>query len=114
MDMDSKKVIIPLEEYEALLKDREALAEAIKELKKDCKERGLYVEYVIQHFSWYNADSFSNADYAEACLHIMSKEEVLSAAQNEINRLSTLAKDLVNENEKLKNRNLWGRIFNKK
>jgi hypothetical protein len=114
MEQEEKKVILPWDEYQELLKEGEALEIAKEELEKDCKERGLYVE-----FNAYFYEQFYSL--LEKCINprlsIVSKDAVLEAAAKEIDRLSNLAKSIEEEkNEeiaRLKNRNLWERIFNK-
>lgn len=112
-EKEQKKVLVPWDEYQELLKDSKDLKEAIEELKKDCKERGTYIEYKI-----YLGISHICSDIPR--LSIISKEESLKKAQNEIDRLSAMVKnfkDIAEQHEKtidrLRNRNLWERIFNK-
>ena len=119
MEQDKKKVLVPWDEYQELLKDGEALKEAREELKKDCKERGLYVETKLVVYSGGLFDG--PLQDIDPRINIASKDEVLKAAQEEMDKIALQAKYLdgrVKELEKtidhLKNRNLWGRIFNKK
>ena len=114
MEQDGKKVLVPWDEYQELLKDSEALKIAKEELEKDCKERGLYVEHIMYFYEQFT--------FSEKCinphLNIYSKDTVLEAAAKEIDRLSNLVKSIEEEkNEKiarLKNRNRWQRIINKR
>ena len=114
MEQDGKMVILPWDEYQELLKEGEALKIAKEELEKDCKERGLYVEYIMY---FYEQLTFSERRINPR-LNIYSKDTVLEAAAKEIDRLSNLAKSIEEEkNEeiaRLKNRNLWKRIINKR
>ena len=111
MEQDGKRVILPWNEYQGLLKDGEALKEAREELKRDCEERGLYVETKVVVYS----GGFYDGPLQDINPHlnIASKDEVLKAAQEEIDRLSVAAKDLLDENRRLRGRNLWQRIINK-
>ena len=118
-EKEQKKVIVPWEEYQGLLKDSESLKEAREELKKDCKERGTYMEYKI-FLSADNLTGISHVLEDSARISIISKEESLKKAQDEIDRLLALVKnvkDIAEQHEKtidrLRNRNLWERIFNK-
>ena len=119
MEQEGKKVLVPWDEYQGLLKDGEALKEARKELKRDCEERGLYVETKVVVYS----GGFYDGPLQDINPHlnIASKDEVLKAAQEEIDKIALQAKYLdgrVKELEKtidhLTKRNLWQRIFNKK
>lgn len=119
MGQEEKKVILPWDEYQDLLKDGEALKEAREELKRDCEERGLYVETKVVVYS----GGFYDGPLQDINprINIASKDEALKAAQDEIDRMALVAKNFkerVNQLEKtvdrLKNRNLWDRIFNKK
>ena len=119
MEQDEKKVLVPWDEYQGLLKDGEALKEAREELMRDCEERGLYVERKVVVYSGGLFDG--PLQDINPRLSIASKEEVLKAAQEEMDKIALQAKYLdgrVKELEKaidrLKNRNLWDRIFNKK
>lgn len=119
MEQDGKKVLVPWDEYQGLLKDSEALKEAREELKRDCEERGLYVE---TKFAVYQGGFFDGPlQDINPHLGIASKDETLKAAQEEIDRMALVAKNFkeqVEEMEKtidrLTKRNLWQRIFNKK
>lgn len=119
MEQDEKKVLVPWDEYQGLLKDSEALKEVREELKRDCEERGLYVETKLVIYS---GDFFDGPlQDINPRISIASKDEVLKAAQEEMDKIALQAKYLdgrVKELEKtidhLKNRNLWERIFNKK
>lgn len=114
MEQDGKKVLVPWDEYQDLLKDSEALKEAKEELKRDCKERGLYVETTLY---WPRYDSFDER-LLRSRLDIFCKDEVLELAQKEMDRISLAAKDMVEEKERtidrLLKRNLWQRIINKR
>lgn len=119
MGQEEKKVILPWDEYQDLLKDSEALEEAREELKKDCKERGLYVETKVVVYSGGFYDG--PLQDIDPRISIASKDEVLKAVQEEMNKIALQAKYLdgrVKELEKTidhpKNRNLWERIINKR
>lgn len=118
-EKEQKKVLVPWEEYQGLLKDSESLKEVREELKKDCKERGTYMEYKI-FLSTDNLTGISHILEDSARISIISKEESLKEAQNEIDRLLEVVKnvkDIAEQHEKtidrLRSRNLWERIFNK-
>lgn len=119
MEKEGKKVILPLDEYQGLLKDSEALKEAREELKRDCEERGLYVETNLVVYS----GSFFEGPLQDINprLNIASKDEVLKAAQEEIDKIALLAKyldrrvkELKEDIDRLTKRNLWQRIINKR
>ena len=118
MEQEEKKVILPWDEYQGLLKDSEALIDAKEELRKDCKERGFYVETKLV---FYNGSFYEGPlQDLNPRLSITSKDETLEAAQEEIERLSKNAKRLSEQLEEkeraiehLKCRNLWKRILNK-
>jgi hypothetical protein len=119
MEQEEKKVILPWDEYQGLLKDSEALKEAREELKKDCKERGLYVETKAVVYSGGFFDG--PLQDIDPRISIAGKDEVLKAAQEEMDKIALQAKYLdgrVKELEKtvvhLTKRNLWQRIINKK
>jgi len=123
MEQDEKKVLVPWDEYQELLKEGEALKIAKEELEKDCKERGLYVQYNVYFYEqlYPLLEKHINPlleKYINPRLSIVSKDAVLEAAAKEIDRLSNLTKSIEKEkNEeiaRLKNRSLWERIFNKK
>ena len=106
--MEENKVILPMSEYEELKRCREDMRAAIEELKKDCKERGFYVEYKIL-FNGYNSTFPSN----ESRINIISKDDVLNAATDEIERLSRSVKEKDDEINRLLGRGLWRRILNR-
>lgn len=112
MEQDEKKVLVPWDEYQGLLEDGKALKIAREELKKDCEERGLYVE---TKFVVYGGAFFGGPlQDINPRISIASKDEVLKAAQEEIEYLGKQVKEMEKTIDHLKNRNLWGRIFNKK
>ena len=119
MEQEGKKVIVPWDEYQGLLKDSEALKEAREELKKDCKERGLYVETnLVVHSGGFFEGPFEDINPR---LNIASKDEVLKAAQGEIDRIASSVKyldgrvkGLKEDIDRLTKRNLWKRIINKR
>ncbi len=119
MEQEGKKVILPWDEYQGLIKDSEALKDAREELKRDCKERGLYVEAKAVVYSGGFFDG--PLQDIDPRISIASKDEVLKAAQEEMDKIALQAKYLdgrVKELEKtvvhLTKRNLWQRIFNKR
>lgn len=119
MEQEEKKVILPWDEYQGLLKDGEALEEVREELKRDCEERGLYVE--TKTVVYYGGFFDGPLQDINPRLNIASKDEALKAAQEEIDRMALVAKNLkeqVEEMEKtidrLTKRNLWQRIINKR
>lgn len=119
MEQEEKKVILPWDEYQGLLKDSEALKEVREELKRDCEERGLYVESKLVVYSGCFFDG--PLQDINPRISIASKDEVFKVTKEEIDRITLVAKSLkeqVEEMEKtidhLTNRNLWQRIFNKK
>lgn len=118
-EKEQKRVLVPWDEYQELLKDSEALKEAKEELKRDCEERGLFVETKLTIYY----GNFLDGPLQDINPHlsIASKDKTLKAAQEEIDRMALVAKNLkeqVEEMEKtidrLTKRNLWQRIFNKK
>ena len=114
-EKEQKKVLVPWDEYQELLEEGEALKIAKEELEKDCKERGLYVQYNAYFYEQYYPLLEKRVNPR---LSIVPKDAVLEAAAKEIDRLSNLAKSIGEEkNEeiaRLKNRNLWQRIINKR
>ena len=117
---NEKKVLIPLDEYEDLVKAKEELKKAKEELCKVCEERGLYVKYtlVFRPSILYSYASVSDAvKELTPRLTIFTKDEVLEKAQEEVERISSEAKSLAEEKDKeikrLKGRGLWDRIRNK-
>lgn len=107
--MDDKKVLIPLEEYNSLLEDKEAYRKIAKELKKDCKERGLYVDLTI--------DLYGYDDFFDPRFRVISNDTALNLANEEIERLSKLLKEkadyakLMEDKVRLMStRNLWQRL----
>ena len=119
MEQDGKKVLVPWDEYQELLKDSEALKEARQELYKDCEERGLYVKqevvFLTDMLQYCNVSTLTK--HLNPRLSIYSKEEVLELASSEMARISLSAKTAIegleHQIERLKNRNLWDRIWNK-
>lgn len=115
--MDDKKVLIPLEEYNSLLEDKEAYRKIAEELKKDCKERGLYVDITLDLYAY---DSFIR-NYEEAGFEprfrVISNDAALNLANEEIERLSKLLKEkadyakLMEDKVRLMStRNVWQRL----
>lgn len=118
--MDDKKVLIPLEEYESLIKDKEAYIKIEKELEKDCEERGLYVKITLDLVGY---DNFFNAHKDEGFdprFRVISNDTALILAYEEIERLSKLLKEerqySKNMEDKVRlmpTRNLWQRLTRK-
>lgn len=118
--MDDKKVLIPLEEYENLLKDKEAYVKIAEELKKDCKERGLYVDMTIDLYG-YDAffDRYREGGF-DPRFRVISNDTALNLADKEIERLSKLLKEksdyakLMEDKVRLMStRNAWQRLTGK-
>lgn len=116
--MSEKKVLIPLEEYEDLIKNEKALDEIQKELEKDCEERKLFVKV---SFTFYDYNDFEKKYFQDPRVTLITKDDALEVASKEIERLSEANKVLVDKNKSLKsaieaigNRNLFQRILNKK
>lgn len=119
MEQDGKKVILPLDEYQGLLKDSEALKEVREELKRYCEERGLYVERKLVIYSGVFFDG--PLQDINPRLNIASKDEVFKAAQEEMDKIALQAKyldgrvkELKEDIDHLTKRNLWQRIINKR
>lgn len=115
--MDDKKVLIPLEEYENLLKDKEAYVKIDEELKKDCKDRGLYIEVTVDLYGY---DSYHEELGLDPRVKIISKDTALEAAAGEIDRLSNLlrterrySKNMEDKVRLMSTRNLWQRLTGK-
>lgn len=106
--MEENKVILPMSEYEELKRCREDMRAAIEELKKDCKERGFYVEYKLIFNDYRNPCPFDVSR-----INIISKDDVLNAAADEIERLSRGIKEKDDEINRLLGRSLWRRILNR-
>ena len=125
---NEKKVILSLEEYEKLKADSEALTLAKEELKKDCEERGYYINMNILLFHENRYDFYGtyypsyNARFLDEKppLNIISKDETLKLAQARIEELERHDKALLEETRELEakikelhNRSLFQRIFHK-
>ena len=115
--MDDKKVLIPLEEYENLLKDNEAYSKIADELKKDCKDRGLYIEVTVDLYGY---DSYHEKLGLDPRVKIISKDAALEAAAGEIERLSKLlraekrySKNMEDKVRLMSTRNVWQRLTGK-
>lgn len=106
---DERKVLIPMSEYNELIECKQALKDAKDELKKDCKERNLYVEIQVY---WNEASGLFDRKINPR-LNLMSKEEALATAQDELYRLGYVNKELKDEIDRLKNLKLFDRIFKK-
>ena len=118
MEQDKKKVLVPWDEYQGLLKDSEALKEVREELKRDCEERGLYVESKLVVYSGCFFDG--PLQDINPRISIASKDEVLKAAQEEMDKIALQAKyldgrvkELKDDKNSITKRNQWQRIFKK-
>lgn len=116
--MSEKKVLIPLEEYEDLIKNEKALGEIQKELEKDCEERKLFVRMSL---SYYDYSDFEKKYFQDPRVTLITKDGALEVASEEIERLSEANKALIDKNkslestiEAIENRSLFQRILNKK
>lgn len=116
--MNEKKVLIPLEEYENLVKNEKALGEIQKELEKDCEERKLFVRMSLSFYEW---SDFEKKYFQDPRVTLITKDDALELASKEIERLSEANKAIIDTNKSLKsaiealeNRNLFQRILNKK
>ena len=112
--MDDKKVLIPLEEYNSLLKDKEAYTLMRDELRKDCKERGFYVEVTL---TWDEFQDFERRKALNPRFRLISKDDALDLAAKEIDRLSKLLKEeadyaklMEDKVSLMSTRNLWQRL----
>ena len=110
-------VTLPMEEYKQLLADQELKDRLLKDLEKDAKDRGFFVQE-ITHLKG------SICDYEHVPeknkLNFISKDDVLVKAQEEIDRLSNLCEELKKKNSalheyniRLENRGFFARLFNK-
>jgi ribosomal protein L15 len=119
--MDDKKVLIPLEEYNSLLEDKEAYDKIERELEKDCEERGLYVKIALDVYCGYEEYLKRLGKYGfEPRFRIISKDAALEEADKEIERLSKLLKEkadyakLMEDKVRLMStRNVWQRLTGK-
>ena len=124
---NEKKALIPLDEYEELVRTKEDFKKLREEFEKDCKERGFYVKHeLVFRPSILLGCSTTEEVVKELAprLTICTKDEVLQEAQKEMERISSLseafARDKSEEADKaeaevarIKKRNLWQRIWNK-
>lgn len=118
-----KTVTLPIEEYEELVQCQKDKQRLMEEIETNADKRGYLVRYIM-NFWRKNDKNGWNAEYEtvreKSTLKIISKDEVLKEAQNEIDRLTKLAEELAmknttlaKENNNLKNRGFFARLFNK-
>lgn len=121
---NEKKVLIPLDEYEELVRTKEDFKKLREEFEKDCEERGLYVkhELVFRPSILFGCSTTEEVVKELAPrLTIYTKDEVLQEAQKEMERISSLSEAFVRDKSeeaeaevaRIKKRNLWQRIWNK-
>ena len=121
---NEKKVLIPLDEYEELVRTKEDFKMLREEFEKDCEERGLYVkhELVFRPSILFGCSTTEEVVKELAPrLTIYTKDEVLQEAQKEMERISSLSEAFVRDKSeeaeaevaRIKKRNLWQRIWNK-
>jgi len=112
-----KTVTLPMEEYKQLLADQELKDRLLKDLEKDAKDRGFFVQEIT-----YVKGIVCDYEYIpdKNKLKIISKDEVLVKAQEEIDRLSNLCEELKKKNHtlneytiRMENRGFFARLFNK-
>ena len=85
-----KTVTLPMEEYKQLLADQVLKDRLLKDLEKDAKDRGFFVQE-INHVNGITGDYEYIPEKNK--LKIISKDEVLVKAQEEIDRLFLLYKE---------------------
>ena len=124
---NEKKVLIPLDEYEDLVRTKEDFKKIQKEFEKDCEERGLYMKYelVFRPSILYSYPTTDDAvKVLSPKLTSYAKDEAMQEVQKEMERISSAAKIMLEEKDKeikrlkeenknLKGRGLWDRIRNK-
>ena len=118
-----KTVTLPIEEYEDLVKDRKDKNRLMEEIEANADKRGYFVRYITQ--CWRKCDKYGwEVDYKmiqeKNTIKIFSKDEVLADAQKEIDRLTKVSEELsktvdvlMDENNNLRNRGFFARLFNK-
>ena len=119
---NEKKVILSLEEYEKLKADSEALTLTKEELKKDCEERGYYVDLTLRWEPNGSYGRFYNGRFINLAspLRVITKDEALELAQETIDELQKDKEALISKVNSLegelryiRSRNLIQRIFHK-
>ena len=118
-----KTVTLPIEEYEELVQDQKDKRRLMEEMEANAKDRGFFVQYITQCWEkekkagWLKGYEMIRE---KNVLKIITKEEVMADAQKEIDRLSAFCEELVakvdkltQENNKLKSRGFFARLFNK-
>ena len=115
-------VTLAIEEYEALVQDQKDKQRLMDELEKDAEDRGFFVKKINHMWRKEGSSWIDGYEYVteKNTLEIVSKDEVLAAAQKEIDRLSELCVEqgkeiftLTEENEKLKGRGFLARLLNR-
>ncbi len=109
-----------MEEYENLLKDKEAYVKIAEELKKDCKDRGLYVDITIDLYGYDSFFDRNKEDGFDPRFRVISNDTALNLANEEIERLSKLlrterrnSKNMEDKVRLMSTRNLWQRLTGK-
>lgn len=119
-----RTVTLPFEEYNDLLKDQQDKQKLMEQLAAEAKDKGFLVQQITSVCKK-DADGDWIEDYKylteKSTLKIFSQEEVLKAAQEEIDRLSAISYKfarmvdyLTDEIDRLKHRGLFARLFNLK
>ena len=118
--MNDEKVILPMEEYKRLKEAEECLKLAREELKKDSQERGYYVELTVTARDTFY-DHWYKTHYIQLIkpVKVVTKDEVIellngkleNAHENE-EAMAKEVKELEAENQRLRSRNIFKRIFN--
>ena len=118
-----RTVTLPIEEYNDLLQDQKDKKTLMEQLAADDEERGFLVRKVTHVYKIDLDGAIPVEDYhyfpERNLLEIISKDEVLAEAQKENDRLSEVCemyaeakKKLEIENERLKSRGFFARLFN--
>jgi len=118
-----KTVTLPIEEYNEMLQDQKDKKTLMEQLTADAEDRG----FLVQHLTHVYKKAVPGGDWIsdynffteKNTLKIFSKDQVLAEAQKENNRLSEVCemyaeakKKLEIENERLKSRGFFARLFN--
>lgn len=120
-----RTVTLPIEEYNDLLQDQKDKKTLMEQLAADAEDRGFLVQQLTHVYKRDLYGGLPVEDYGyfpeKNTLKIFSKDEVLAEAQKENNRLSEVCemyaeakKKLEKENERLKSRGFFARLFNLK
>jgi len=120
-----RTVTLPIEEYNDLLQDQKDKKTLMEQLAADAKERGFLVQQLTHVYKRDLYGGLPVEDYGyfpeKNTLKIFSNDEVLAEAQKENDRLSKVCemyaeakKKLEKENDRLKSRGFFARLFNLK